>query len=245
MSKYNKVYFLHIPKTGGRFFTKYIINQIEPILKENGIDILQLPEKVKKHGGWHEGIDDNTYIITVFRDPAEFFVSAVAHMVADQQRMVDKANDFVVKDKETVMEISKDFLFEKLDQIKYLKDFQSQNFILNPQEAFILKQAKQYYDENFVFDKELIYKRIDRVNLMIRHKDLKSMDYNILVDKISKDLEINIPIDLSSADREEYKNNSSDVLFNKLNKDDIARIYNNFLFDKEIYENDSLFWTGK
>jgi hypothetical protein len=62
---------------------------------------------------------------------------------------------------------------------------------------------------------------------------------------MSKDLEINIPIDISSADREEYKNNSSDALFNKLDKDDIQKVYNNFLFDKEIYENDSLFWTGK
>lgn len=245
MPKYNKVYFLHIPKTGGRFFTKYIINQIKPILKENGIDILPLPEKVKKHGGWHEGIDDNTYIITVFRDPVEFFVSAIAHMVADQQRMVDKDNDFVITARENIIDISKEFLFDKLDQIKYLKDFQSQNFILNPQEAFILKQAKDYYDENFVFDKNLIYQRIARVNLMIRHKDLKHMDYNILIKKISKDLEIDIPIDLSSADREEYKNSSSDALFNKLNEDDITKIYNNFLFDKEIYDNDSLFWTGK
>jgi hypothetical protein len=245
MPKYNKVYFLHIPKTGGRFFTKYIINQIEPILKENGIDVLQLPEKVRKHGGWHEGIDDNTYIISVFRDPVEFFVSAVAHMVADQEKMVDKANDFVVIDNHKVIDISKEFLFDRLDQIKYLKDFQSQNFILCPQESFILHQARQYYDENFVFDKDLIYKRIARVNLMIRHKDLKSMDYNILIDKMSKDLEINIPIDISSADREEYKNNSSDALFNKLDKDDIQKVYNNFLFDKEIYENDSLFWTGK
>ncbi len=245
MPKYNKVYFLHIPKTGGRFFTKYIINQIEPILKENCIDILQLPEKVKKHGGWHEGIDDNTYIISVFRDPVEFFVSAVAHMVADQEKMVDKANDFVVIDNHKVIDISKEFLFDRLDQIKYLKDFQSQNFILCPKESFILHQARQYYDENFVFDKDLIYKRIARVNLMIRHKDLKSMDYNILIDKMSKDLEINIPIDISSADREEYKNNSSDALFSKLDKDDIQKVYNNFLFDKEIYENDSLFWTGK
>lgn len=245
MPKYNKVYFLHIPKTGGRFFTKYIINQIEPILKENGIDVLQLPEKVRKHGGWHQGIDDNTYIISVFRDPVEFFVSAVAHMVADQEKMVDKANDFVVIDNHKVIDISKEFLFDRLDQIKYLKDFQSQNFILCPQESFILNQARQYYDENFVFDKDLIYKRIARVNLMIRHKDLKFMDYNILIEKMSKDLEINIPIDISSADREEYKNNSSDALFNKLDKDDIQKVYDNFLFDKEIYENDSLFWTGK
>lgn len=245
MTKYNKVYFLHIPKSGGRFFTKYIINQIEPILKENGIDILQLPEKVKKHGGWHKDIDDQTYIISVFRDPVEFFVSAIAHMMADQNGLVDNDNDFIIKDKERILEISKTFLFEQLDQIKYLKDFQSQNFILSPQERFILHEAQSYYNKNFIFDKTLIYERLSRVNLMMRHKDLKNMDYNKLISKISNDLGINIPIDFSLVDREHYKNNSSENLFNKLNENDIKKIYNNFLFDKEIYDNDSLFWTGK
>jgi hypothetical protein len=71
------------------------------------------------------------------------------------------------------------------------------------------------------------------------------MDYSVLINKISSDLGIEINMDVSSLDREHYKNISSENLFNKLNMDDMIEIYNNFLFDKEIYDNDFLFWTGK
>ena len=47
MTKYNKVYFLHIPKTGGRFLTKYILRPIENILKDNGIELVKSPEDMR------------------------------------------------------------------------------------------------------------------------------------------------------------------------------------------------------
>jgi hypothetical protein len=69
------------------------------------------------------------------------------------------------------------------------------------------------------------------------------MDYSILVDKISNDLGVKINFDSSLIDRERYKNNNSEFLFNKLNSKDIAKIYQNFFTDKEVYDNDLLFWN--
>ena len=80
---------------------------------------------------------------------------------------------------------------------------------------------------------------------MIRHKDLKFMDYNLLVDKIAEDLGIEIDINISSADKEYFKNKSSEVLFNSLNQEDKDFIGKHFPLDKEIYDDDSLFWAGK
>ena len=245
MSKYNKVYFLHIPKTGGRFFTRYILEPLLDTLKQNNIEVIQLPPNVSKHGGWHNDIDDNTYIISVFRDPVEFFVSVIAHMVADENGLIDEKNDSIVKHNTKILDIKKEFVYEKLAQLEYLNNFQSKNFLLSPTERQLLQEARKAHNENKDFDKTLAYKRIKRTNLMIRHADLLSMDYNVLINKISEDLEIPIDIDISSADRDHYKNNSSEALFNKLNSDDIDFIYKNFIFDKEIYDNDSLFWTGK
>jgi len=245
VSKYNKIYFLHIPKTGGRFFTKYILEPISGILKENNISVLTLPKNVSKHGGWHKDIDESTYIISVFRDPVEFFVSATAHIAADEKGLVDEANDFIIKDEESVLDIKKEFLYEKLEQLKYLKNFQSNNFLLTATEGQLLQEARKAYNKNIDLDTKLAYERIQRVNLMIRHKDLRSINYSLLINKISEDLGIGIDIDVSSADREHYKNSSSEVLFNKLNSEDKEKIYNNFLFDKEIYQNDLLFWNKK
>ncbi|MFN7584056.1 MAG: hypothetical protein ACK5P0_01730, partial [bacterium] len=99
------------------------------------------------------------------------------------------------------------------------------------------------HDNNETFDKEEIYNRIKRVNLMIRHNDLKFMDYNLLINKISNDLGIEIKVNIQNTDKEYFKNNSSEILFNSLNIEDKNVIYNNFLLDKEIYEDNSLFWV--
>ena len=245
MSNYNKFYFLHIPKTGGRFFTKYIVNQIEDALKQNNIDIIKPPDNALKHGGWHKDIDDNTYIVSVFRDPVEFFISAISHMHAQQSGLIDENNDFIIKSGSDALDIPVEFVHKKLEQLKYLKDFQSQNFILSPTEKPILQESMSAHFNNKDFDKNLIVQRIKRINLLIRQRDLKSIDYSLLINKISSDLGIDIDIDTSLADREHYKNNSSEILFNKLTKEDMELIYNSFLFDKQIYEDSSLCWAGK
>ena len=242
MKKYNKVYFLHIPKTGGRFFVKYILDPIEDILKENNIKVIKEKEKDFPHSGWHKDIDDNTYIITLFRDPAEFFISAISHLIYEDSGLLD---DGIVKKDSPILDIDKETLYKELEKFKILQNFQSQNFILSPKNKIdIVKESVNYYLKNKSFNSELAYERIKRVNLMIRQKDLKIMDYSKLIKKISEDLKINIEIELLNIDKENFKNNSSELLFNKLTKEDLEIIYKNFLFDKKIHENDSLFWNS-
>jgi hypothetical protein len=242
VKKYNKVYFLHIPKTGGRFFVKYILNPMEDVLKENNIEIIKEIKDGFPHSGWHKDIDDNTYIITLFRDPAEFFISAISHLVYESAGLLD---DGVVKKDSPILDIKKETLYKELEKFKILQNFQSQNFILSPKNQIdIVKESVNYYLKNKSFNNELAYERVKRVNLMIRQKDLKTMNYLKLIKKISEDLGIDINIDLSNIDKENFKNNSSELLFSKLTKEDLEIIYNNFLFDKKIYEDDSLFWNS-
>jgi hypothetical protein len=247
MSKYNKVYFLHIPKTGGRFLTKYIFRPMESILADNGIELVKSPEDMRQHAGWPSWIDDKTYIVSVFRDPCEFFVSAVCHAVAIKNKLVDQDNWDVIKEGNDSFTVDKDELYGALDRWEYIKDFQSQNFALSPdpERMSVLHESMAKHKNNESFDTEEIYKRIKRVDLMIRHKDLKFMDYNLLVDKIAEDLGIEIDINISSADKEYFKNKSSEVLFNSLNQEDKDFIGKHFPLDKEIYDDDSLFWAGK
>jgi hypothetical protein len=242
VKKYNKVYFLHIPKTGGRFFVKYILDPIEDILKENNIEVIKEKEKDFPHSGWHKDIDENTYIITLFRDPAEFFISAISHLIYEDSGLLD---DGIVKKDSPILDIDKETLYKELKKFKILQNFQSQNFILSPKNKIdIVKESVNYYLKNKSFNSELAYERIKRVNLMIRQKDLKIMDYSKLIKKISEDLKINIEIELLNIDKENFKNNSSELLFNKLTKEDLEIIYKNFLFDKKIHEDDSLFWNS-
>lgn len=247
MKKYNKFYFLHIPKTGGRFVTDYIIKPIEKTLEENGIKILKLPPNVENHGGWHKDIDDSTYIVSIFREPVEFFSSLIAHMVSDENGLIDDKNNDVINNKSIVLDIDKEYLFSTIEKLQYLKNFQSQNFVLTAEYINFVTHSRRIYNKGFRLETEskLLYERTKRTNLMIRHADLKSMDYSVLVNKILDDLGIVADIDVSLVDKELYKNNSSEFLFNKLNSEDAKKIYQNFMLDKEIYDNDSLFWNGK
>ena len=241
--KYNKVYFLHIPKTGGRFLTKYILRPMEETLSKQGIEYLRMPEDMRQHGGWPFFIDDETYVISVFREPCEFFVSAVCHAAAGREELIDKENWHVIKGENLVVE--KEELFEKLNTWNYIKDFQSHNFALSPDPAAmsVIKEAQFFHDEGKEYDKGLIYDRIERTNLFIRTNELKSMDYNLLVKKISDDLGIQISIDLSEINKIHFKNDASERLFNSLDQVEKDTILKNFPLDKEIFDNDSLFWN--
>ena len=244
MSKYNKVYFLHIPKTGGRFLIKYILRPIEDVLKKNNIELIKFPEDVRQHVGWPSWIDDKTYIISIFREPCEFFVSSVCHSFAVENNLVDENNWNVIKSDNNSFNVSKDYLYNGLNTWHFMKDFQSQNFLLNPntEDRSIIYESMIQYKNKENFNKEEIYKRIKRVNLMIRHNDLKSVNYNLLINKISKDLNIQIDLNELYVDKEYFKNKASEILFNSLNEKDKSLINNIFEFDKKIYEDDSLFW---
>lgn len=245
MSKYNKVYFLHIPKTGGRFLTKYILRPMEDILKDNGIELVKSPEDMRQHTGWPSWIDDKTYIITVFRDPCEFFVSSVCHSEAGKKGLIDQENWHIVKKDGKDFRVDKQEVYNTLLLWEYMKDFQSQNFMLNPDTEVrsILHESKIRYENNVVLNKKEVYSKINRVNLMIRTKDLKSMDYSLLIGRIAEDLGISIDLDLPKINKEYFKNNASEFLFNTLTQEDKDHINKNFMLDKEIYENDSLFWN--
>lgn len=243
--KYNKVYFLHIPKTGGRFLTKYILRPMDGVLKDNGIELVKSPEDMRQHAGWPSWIDDKTYIISVFRDPCEFFVSAVCHSIAIKNGLVDEDNWNIIKKDSDPFTVSRDELYSTAQRWTYIKDFQSKNFMLSPdtERTSILQESMVKHNNNENFTKEEIYKRLRRVNLMIRHEDLKTMDYSLLIDKISKDLSVDIKINIKDADKGQFKNKSSEILYNSLTEDEKEFIYTNFPIDKEIYSDSSLFWS--
>lgn len=247
MKRYNKFYFLHVPKTGGRFFTEYILKPIEKTLEESGIEILRLPAGVNKHGGWHKDIDENTYVVSILRDPVEFLVSLVAHMESDKHGLIDHQNDQIINDKTITLDIDKQLLFNTIEELKYLKNFQSQNFILTPEDNNVVTYSRRLHNNGFDFDANiaLLNERINKTSLMIRNIDLKFMNYSILLKKISNDLGIKINIDTSLINSDLYENNNSKTLLNKLTNEDTKEIYKNFIIDKKIYDNDALFWTGK
>lgn len=216
---------------------------MEEQLLKNNIELVRTPEDMRQHAGWPSWIDDQTYIISVFREPCEFFVSSVCHAAASVAGLIDKENWHVIKGENLTVE--KEELFYKLNSWPYMKNFQSHNFVLSPDpESFsVLREAQIFHDKEKEYDKCLIYDRIKRTNLLIRTNELKSMNYILLIKKISDDLGIEINIEFSEIDKTYFKNDASERLFNSLDQKEKDLILENFVLDKEIYDNDFLFWS--
>lgn len=251
MNKYTSFYFLHVPKTGGRFLTKYIIDPVTKELSDNSIGILENPKinnvNIKnRHVGWHTRIDPSTYIVSCIREPVEWACSYFIHHMYYEMNALDMENEAVV-----VKNIDKEFTgTDVVNWIKnnpFLQNYQSKNFILGAGENSsikheIIKNEQMKYEIN----KEFLNRRLNRVNLLFRQSDFKNMDYNILLEKISNDLGIKIDYRLNGQeDKGYYSNDASKALYDSLSNLDKASIESLLPIDLEVYSDNSLFWSTK
>ena len=104
--KYNKIYFMHIHKTGGRHIIATVRDAMLETLNENDIKIIKRPNT---HGGWHSEVDEQTYVFTVLRDPVEQAVSLYAHQIS-----LNKMGD--IKDEYDKSKLTKEHFFSWLQE---------------------------------------------------------------------------------------------------------------------------------
>jgi hypothetical protein len=219
MNTYNKLYFLHIPKNGGRYIIYNVLDPIREQLEQNNIEILNL--KKFDHSNWHSKIDDQTYVISVLREPFSQIISLYVHeKTTDIRGRLLTNKDFILSKKKFYKEI----IFDKNYQ-----NFQSKSFIRNEFGGFGLRGPKT------IVDKELLEKRINRVNLLLNNKDLKQNAIKIQ-QKIFLDLGIDGLTKIAKVSGLFYNPHSEYFYdqFSNLEKDFIAK-YNKI--DNTLYKN--------
>lgn len=246
--KYKTFYFLHIPKTGGRFVKRLIIDPIKNILKENGIEILEKNPKLWHHG-WHREIDDNTYIFSIIRDPVSWSVSYFTHLKYQENKAIDISLDnFHSQEIIKKVGLEKYQIFEWLEKESYRENYQSKNFLLNPALDYKIRMDQFFKNAQalgYEIDKEKLYNRIYRVNLLMRNEDFKVVDYNLLINKIFQDLGISSDYKIESElNRNHLSIETSPELYSTLDDFDKKAIRDIMSIDQEIYDNDNLFWKG-
>jgi hypothetical protein len=259
---YNKFYFLHVPKTAGRFLRKYILDPLKKELSNNNIEVLKNPQITDNpisslHAGWNWNIDSDTYIVSCFRDPVEWACSYFVHNKYIDMQLLDLNNEAVLI-KETDLDVNGSDVIKWLTENKFLQNYQSKNFLVGVMPGSTLRHDIVHYEDmNPEINKNFLLKRLKRVNLLFRQSDLKNMSYKVLVDKISNDLNVNI--DMSSFDEKQehrwdcnscggevhYSNDASKILYKSLSDDDKNTIRSLMSIDVEIYNNDSIFWRDE
>jgi len=233
---YKNFYFLHIPKTGGRYVKSYILNQLN-----NQVDIIS---KNERHSGWISDIDDSTYIFSILRDPVKLVCSQYAHLVSQKAGLIEDSLDMenhTDRVKENIININ-------LDREHFLKWVYANPWMYNLQSKEILNGSTenrnvmdiivQKYTFNNNVDKELLYDRLNRINLLVRQTSLYNPES--VAQKLCSDLNIEMAGDLEK-DNSIYHNIASSNLYKQLTKEDIAWIEDLFAVDVEIYNNHSIF----
>ena len=248
---YKSFYHLHTPWTGGRWVRENVLTFLVPYIKEAGIEVFnEWPiEDTRAHSCWHPKIDDDTYIVSTFRDPLFHFASLFFHLsVADQGQTYP--NPITYNKEKFTQEYMYRVLFgEEGPQTQYLMDnFQSKN-LLYTSPLIDTKNIRVYIDPIKSINEVLI--RAKRIDLLVKTERLPKNPM-LMVKKIVEDL--NLPLDTVDKVNNEYLNKVSYLdNFNKLTttpetktfaeKMDTSQMKYRIRADLHIYSIEELFYS--
>ena len=203
-------YYLHVSKTAGRFFYRYVLKDIISYSESSDIGPKYLfPKHVGSnwtHHGWHDLISDDTYLMCSLRDPVEAIVSYKMH----HNNVKNKAQ-----------------FFKTIDQVN---NIQSRSFLHWDDNK--VKPGGEVH-----FDKELILSRLNRMNLVLDSKDININTYNDIKKKIVSDLRIkDVSYNFQKADTDEFRTYGVKELCESLTEAEKDRIKEVNYMDVELYE---------
>jgi len=201
-------YHLHVSRTNGRFFHRYILKDIIQASKSEDTKFLN-PECTTEnwtHHGWNNLISDDTYIICALRDPVETIVSYNLAFSA----IVDKEDFF--------------------NRIDLVTNIQSRSFIE-------WKNNKVDPHEDVELDRDLILSRLKRVDMLIDSKDININTYNKIKRKITDDLGFeNIEYFDGLEDTSSFRLWETKEFYDSLTEEEINKIKEVNYMDVELYE---------
>jgi hypothetical protein len=223
MMKFDSFYFLHIPKTGGRYFINSYLKDMEPIFNNNSIDILY---REYGHMFWRPDVKDTTYIFTTMRDPIKRTVSHYCHIA----EMLDKFG------KKHGYEITPEvFISWVRHREKMISNYQAKSFLyhnLDFSKAYTYKMHKNEEIE-FDIDKEALYKNFNRVDFKVKIESFED-NKDTIINKIFSDLGIADALNTTYINK--FENNDSNSLYLSLSEDDKEYLRSILQIDYELYD---------
>ena len=243
--KFDSFYFLHMQKCDGRRFIDTVASQ----LLEKNKNLINLSSPMA-HQGWDHRITDKTYVFTILRDPVERVVSHYVYIMSYRiKRIKSKTVNHSLSTFTELKEIDLKFYFNKEYFLEYVKNaINFHNFYSKMFLGDLSKERNLLHKNEFLLKKEnidLIFKNVNRVNLLIDTETFRTIDKKILTNKICDDIGClySIPDDTFFGEFMGYTNEASKVLYDELTEDDKNYLRQYLAIDYEIYDNKSLFWN--
>jgi hypothetical protein len=221
MAKKDEIYFLHIPKTGGHWVVREILDVIR--------DDIAIFDKIA-HYAWTP-VTESSYLIGTWRDPAKRTVSHYCWLIHENLISSEKltVNDFF------------DWVEENKD---FLANFQSKNILSNGNAHGMFFVDDDTFRGIFKINEEVLFERIRSFEVFIRDNQLNEKTASLIVDKIYADFPETVrKIKHRYENRGHNTNDSSKNLFNMLNKEEIEMLHHLNDVDSKVYFDNSLFWN--
>jgi len=197
--QHKSFYHLHTPKTGGRFIIWNVLDILKPYIRARGIyyhnDVTI--EQAGAHSAWPDWIDDDTYVMSTFRDPTTAISSLFFHLVVLDQKYQIFPNPASFQPKL----LNKKYFFNILETPGFvgsqLTNFQSKNFLYN--RPFLNGPLDLDIDPEKQHD--LLMSRVSRTNLLFKMEDIPK-DPWVIAQKLVSDLDLDLT---EERFREEYR----------------------------------------
>jgi len=252
-TKYSEFHQIHIPKTAGTLLCTFLNANLTPILLKNNFKIFGYNEQTMRHHGWGP-VTENQYLVSSFRNPSKRMVShffqMLSHPAVDNIK-VTRENRYIYDIGSRVNNYeqpTKNEFFNWIEKNdKWLSNYQSKNFFYRADDLFIPKCILGLAGPLSIkdFNKPEVLDNIKRVNLLIKSENLKTENFENILNKILNDynLKNDKPINLDYNNRNRSK--KSFEFYNSLSLKEVEYIESLNTLDLEIYNTESFFWDPK
>jgi len=197
-----------------------IINPIRSSVQVSGPD---------GHRAWTP-IKPETYVICSWREPSKRIISHYAFLVLQKEIPL---SEFNVKDFFVWFETNKEFW----------TNHQSKNILFTGLSYDLCFRPNHNFFEDKDVDTEILYDRINSIEIFIRDNQMIDSNIELIIDKICNDFKSQKENLTSNLDKFYNTNSLSGDLYKKLNEEQIEYLQKNSYLDYEIYNNLSLFWN--
>jgi hypothetical protein len=229
-----KIRHIHIPKTGGTYLKNAFFFPFYEKSIILGEDYDCAVDKKRPHKCWYD-IDDNSYIITSFRDPVE---RTVSHYCELMNRTPEIPYASINKFRQWINENN-----------NYISNFQSKNILYtlkdddDQQNAIFFYKLKGFLEIDNI-EKDKLLQRLKRIDLLIKDSQITPSGFKGFAKKMISDLDSKVDNNFFSLETIINYSKQSKELYNMLSPDDIANLQEINYIDLEVYNNNNLFWNG-
>ena len=216
------VFHLHVPKTGGTFLRFKVI---EPLRTHCGLNLINKTA----HHAWGL-VEEDTYVISSFREPVKRIVSHYCHFIEANENVIPTIESF-----RQWYEINK----------TYLSNFQTKNFLVtdgykNPMRA--LRSDPTFI--NVEINEDKLFQNLKRINVFIRDNQFNDVCLEQIKNKIAKECKIQNTFYVKDRYSIYNSRKESSNLFAQLSQSDIDSIMEDNELDYKVYLDNSLYWNN-